>query len=89
MNATAALKRKKLIKIIKKKPISKDIIKNTLESPGWSAITNNKSNKQLLYNNINIRPIIKLQDKTNKILRSENQCRIKTNFNQTNMNSRI
>ena len=71
IQTAAVSKRRKLIKIIQKKLISKDIIKNTLESPGWPTMTNNKKNKQLLYNNNNIRPTIKLQDKANKILRSE------------------
>ena len=65
IQTTAVSKSRKLIKIIQKKLISKDIKKNTLESPGWPTITNSKNNKLLLYNNISIRPTIKLQYKAN------------------------
>ena len=70
-------KRRKLIKITQKKLMSKDVLKNTLESPDWPTITNNKNNKQLLFNNIKIRPTIKIQDKANKILQSELSTELK------------
>ena len=43
----------------------------TVNNPGWPTITNSKHNKQILYNNIQIRPTIKIQDKANIILGSE------------------
>ena len=39
IQTTTVSKRRKLIKITQKKPKSKDVIKNTLESPDWPTIT--------------------------------------------------